>query len=132
MGYEDHQRPTEGQNFEMSSDYIYFDMRKTALIFYLQCQVGQQLEEEMSVIIAGDSKIKRHFVSWLAGECRAVSRKRNRLALSESFLLKAGGCSRSTLERFSILHRCGSFLKPWAVQRQDLNRLRFEYIDLEA
>src|SRR6185437_13486694 len=48
--------------------------------------------DEMSVIIAGDSKIKRHFVSWIAGECRTVSRKRNRLALSESFLLKAGGC----------------------------------------
>ena len=64
--------------------------------FDLQWQVGQQLGEEMSVIIAGDSKIKRHFVSWLAGECRTVSRKRNRLALSESFLLKAGGCSRSS------------------------------------
>src|SRR6185437_5609036 len=42
---------------------LIFDMRKSALSFDLQWQVGQQLREEMSVIIAGDSKIKRHFVS---------------------------------------------------------------------
>src|SRR5215467_6747643 len=45
-----------------------------------------------------DSKLRPSFVSWLAGECRVVSRKRNRLALSQTLLMKAGGSSRSSLE----------------------------------
>ena len=45
-----------------------------------------------------DSKLLSGFISWLAGECRVVSRKRNRLAPSQMLLVKTGGSSRSSLE----------------------------------
>ena len=67
--------------------------------------MGQTLGEEMSSIILEDHKLKLAFVSWLAGECRVVSRKRNRLALTESFLLKSGGSSRTSLTRSSARDR---------------------------
>src|SRR5215470_18094986 len=57
-----------------------------------------QLDEELASLMLTDSKLRPSFVSWLAGECRVVGRKRNRLALSQTLLMKAGGSSRSSLE----------------------------------
>src|SRR6185437_7191327 len=72
----------------------------------------------MIVIIAGDSKIKRHFVSWLAGECRTVSRKRNRLALSESFLRLLWKDPRSSVRyNYLELTLCRSVTPPSTLSR---------------
>src|SRR5690242_645596 len=68
-----------------------------------------QLEEELSSVIMQDSKLQRGFLSWIAGECRVVSRKRNRLALSETLLNKVGGSSKSSLLHSAQQHRLFGF-----------------------
>ena len=67
--------------------------------------MGLQLGDEIATIIVEDAKLRATFVSWLAGECRIVSRKRNRLAKAEALLLRAGGASRSAMEHAATLHR---------------------------
>ena len=56
------------------------------------------MDEEFSSLILSDSELRAGFVSWVAGECRVVNRKRNRLALSQTLLAKAGGSSKSSME----------------------------------
>jgi len=56
-------------------------------------------------LILEDYKLQCGFVSWLAGECRLVSRKRNHLAVTESLVAKAGGSSNSAMTRASKSHR---------------------------
>ena len=55
------------------------------------------LNSEVAASAFTDPDVKSRFVSWVATECLEISQKRNRLALYNSFLLKAGGASQSAL-----------------------------------
>ena len=68
--------------------------------------MGLQLSKELSSILLEDGRLVTSFVSWLAGECRVVSRKRNRLALGDSMRMKDGGASKSSITYFSKVTRC--------------------------
>src|SRR2546423_3698825 len=78
-----------------------------------------------------DVKLRSGFCSWVAGECRVMSRKRNRLALAQTFMLKAGGSNRSSLEltsrsfRFVLfsLHVSSSAVAPASTSHRSLARL---------
>ena len=72
-------------------------------------QIGLQLNEELATVILEDTKLRSQFCSWLAGECLRVSRKRNRLAVATTLILKAGGASRSALELASRCFRYAKF-----------------------
>src|SRR6185437_12474159 len=79
-------------------------------LFFVQslwfCLGGPTAQQELSAILLEDRRLTASFVTWLAGECRVVSRKRNRLALGDSMKMKAGGASKSSITYFSKVNRC--------------------------
>jgi hypothetical protein len=60
-------------------------------------QAGMLLSSEVASSALTDPDVKSCFVSWVSTECLAISQKKNRLALYDSFLLKAGGATQSAL-----------------------------------
>ena len=48
-------------------------------------------------------RVRASFLARVTSECRRLSQKRNKLAVHEAFMLKAGGASRNSLQRSSSL-----------------------------
>lgn len=52
---------------------------------------------EVADIVLDDIDYSSRFVSWVATQCLDLSQKKNRLALYNSLMLKAGGASQAAL-----------------------------------
>jgi hypothetical protein len=69
------------------------------------CQVSKPLNEEIAGVVLDDASLRAEFISWISANCRKNSRKRNRLAFSETLELKMGGTSRCTLDSMAKKHK---------------------------
>ena len=64
---------------------------------HLFIQAGIILSPDVANIVLEDDDYSSAFVSWVASHCLNLSQKKNRLALYNSLILKAGGASQSAL-----------------------------------
>jgi hypothetical protein len=81
------------------------------------------LSNEVATSALTDTDVRSRFISWVAAECLDISQKKNRLALYNSFLLKAGGATQSALlymkksTRYSFIAGSLSYLGEWCIRQ---------------
>lgn len=63
------------------------------------------LDPAIAQLLLTDPRIKLGFLAWLASELRRISQKNNKLAFLQTFELKMGGATRSSLASTALKTR---------------------------
>ena len=68
------------------------------------------LDPAIALLLLTDPRIKFGFLAWLTADLRRLSQKNNKLAFLQTFELKMGGATRSSLASTALKTRYSAFM----------------------